>query len=422
MEKNMIERLTQAAVNNLPPKTKAYDVRDSELKDFQVRVNPSGSASYVLGYRNKAGQSRRYTIGKVGQITTKQARLIAQKKKLEIANGQDPNEEKRLAREESERHKKSTFKAFFENRYKQYLETHHKASSGSIARLRKFVERWGDKPLSEINLKLLNDYITERKNNNIASSTINRELNIVRGMFRVAVEENVIQYNPFIKLRDLKTDRNPKPRYLKDEEEIRLINQLKKRQQEIFQNRENGNEWRRERNYELMHDFSNYEYVNYLLPLVLIALKTGMRRMELLSLKWQNVHLEVENLYIQIQGEDAKSSQSRSIPLNKEAVVILNEWKRFCNDSPIESELVFPNPVSGQQMTEIGSAWNRALEKAKIHDFRFHDLRHTFASKLAMKGVDLYSISKLLGHADITMTLRYAHLSPGHLRSAIEGI
>ena len=418
----MTIKLTQAVVNGLKPEAKTYDIRDSELKDFLVCVNPSGSASYVLGYRNKAGQSRRYTIGKVGQITAKQARSIAQKQKLEIANGQDPNEEKRLARKQAEKRKKSTFKAFFENRYRKYVETHHKQPAGAIARLEKFVDRWGNIPLSEINFRLLNDYRTERKNNGIASSTINRELTIVRGMFRLAMEENVIQSNPFKNLKNLRIDRNPITRFLEDEEEDRLIEELKHRQQEIFQNRENGNEWRKERNYELKHDFSNYEYVNYLLPLVLIALKTGMRRMELLSLEWSDVYLHVQEPYLQIKGENAKSSQSRTIPLNKQAAEILNEWKRFCDDSPIESEMVFPNPVSGEPMTEIGSAWNRVLEKAKIYKFRFHDLRHTFASKLARKGVDLYRISKLLGHADITMTLRYAHLSLGHLRSAVEGI
>ena len=418
----MTIKLTQAVVNGLKPKAKTYDIRDLELKDFLVRVNPSGSASYVLGYRNKAGQSRRFTIGKVGQITATQARSIAQKKKLEIANGQDPNAEKQLAREKAERQKKSTFKAYYERRYKQYIETHHKQPKGTLARLEKFVKLWGDKPLGNINLNLLHDYQANRINDGRAYSTINRELNIVSGMFRLAVEDDVIQSNPCQKLKKLKIDRNPITRFLEDEEEARLIDELKQRQQEIFQNRENGNEWRRERNYELMHDFSNYEYVNYLLPLVLIALKTGMRRMELLSLEWSDVYLQVQEPYLQIKGENAKSSQSRTIPLNKEAAEILNEWKRFCNDSPIESEMVFPNPVSGEQMTEIGSAWNRVLEKAKIYKFRFHDLRHTFASKLARKGVDLYRISKLLGHADITMTLRYAHLSPGHLRSAVEGV
>ena len=72
---------------------------------------------------------------------------------------------------------------------------------------------------------------------------------------------------------------------------------------------------------------------------------------------------------------------------------------------------MFANPVTGERMTEVGSAWNRVLEKSQVSQFRFNDLHHTFAFKLAKKGVNLNTIRELISHADITMTLRYAHLS-----------
>ena len=200
-----------------------------------------------------------------------------------------------------------------------------------------------------------------------------------------------------------------------------MIFELDQRQKQLVQDRTNGNNWREERNYETMLDTSEYCYSNYLMPMVLVALKTGLRRSELLSLEWTDIVLESSS-QIYVRGQNTKNSQSRVVPLNDEAVSILKDWKVFCEASPVKSDLVFANPVSGKQMTEIGSAWDRVLKKAGIDAFRFHDLRHTFASKLAKKGVDLNTIRELMGHADITMTLRYAHLSPGHLSDAVRGI
>ena len=267
----------------------------------------------------------------------------------------------------------------------------------------------------------MEDYRQERLANGIANSTINRDLNALRGLFRLAREEEVLQTNPFEKLKSLKVDKRPKTRFLSEVEEERLIFELEQRQKQLVQSRTNGNSWRKERSYETLLDTSEYQFSNYLLPMVLIALKTGLRRSELLSLEWSDVVLE-GNSQIYVRGQNTKNSQSRVIPLNDEAVSIVKNWKMFCDASSVESDLVFANPVSGNRMKEIGSAWDRVLKKAGIKAFRFHDLRHTFASKLAKKGVDLNTIRELLGHADITMTLRYAHLSPGHLKEAVKGI
>jgi len=228
--------------------------------------------------------------------------------------------------------------------------------------------------------------------------------------------------NQFKKLKDLKVDKNPKTRYLSQSEENRLINALQERQNKQISERKNANIWREKRNLEQFQDFSTYKYTNYLMPLILIALKTGLRRSELFSLKWEDVAFEENNNRIYVQGINTKTSQGRTVPLNEEAVLILSEWKLFCDDSTVKAELVFPNPSTGKQMKEVGSAWNRLLKKANIISFRFHDLRHTFASKLAKNSVDLNTIRELMGHSDITMTLRYAHLSPEHLSSAVEGI
>ncbi len=81
---------------------------------------------------------------------------------------------------------------------------------------------------------------------------------------------------------------------------------------------------------------------------------------------------------------------------------------------------VFINLFTGDKLKDIKKAWGEVLKDAGIENFRFHDLRHTFASKLAMNGVDLNAIRELLGHSDMSMVLRYAHLSPEHLKKAVE--
>jgi len=85
----------------------------------------------------------------------------------------------------------------------------------------------------------------------------------------------------------------------------------------------------------------------------------------------------------------------------------------------VDTPYVFANP-DGTPQQYLKTTWNTAVRKAKLDDFTFHDLRHTFASTLVMNGVDIRSVQTLLGHKSMTMTMRYAHLSPNHLRDAIE--
>ena len=104
----------------------------------------------------------------------------------------------------------------------------------------------------------------------------------------------------------------------------------------------------------------------------------------------------------------AKSGKARHVPLNEEALEVLKEIR--------------PNTKPNQKLFEVetfNKSWHGVLESAEIDDFRFHDLRHTFASNLVMAGVPLNTVRDLLGHGDIQMTLRYAHLAPSHVAEAV---
>jgi len=145
----------------------------------------------------------------------------------------------------------------------------------------------------------------------------------------------------------------------------------------------------------------------------LLLMNTGMRRGEMFNLRWQDV--DFVNKRITVIGNTSKTGQTRYIPLNVEAFNVLQMWSK---QTQRETGFVFIGK-NGSRFTNIDKAWKVLLREAKINDFRLHDLRHHFASRLVSAGIDLNSVRELLGHSDIKMTLRYAHLAPGRLIDAV---
>ena len=133
----------------------------------------------------------------------------------------------------------------------------------------------------------------------------------------------------------------------------------------------------------------------------------------MLGLKWTEINFEQR--IITVNGDTAKTGTTRHVDLNDEALCILRQWK---DQSGIKSQYVFAGK-DGKPIQNMRKAWVKLLDDAKIKDFRWHDMRHTFASKLVMAGVDLNTVRELLGHSDYKMTLRYAHLAPEHKAMAV---
>ena len=134
------------------------------------------------------------------------------------------------------------------------------------------------------------------------------------------------------------------------------------------------------------------------------------RRGEILGLKWEQVDLRHSFILL----DTSKNGERREIPINTTLEYLFKEMPHS-----VESVFVFAGK-KGKPLTDIKKSFHVALKNAGILDFRFHDLRHTFASHLVMAGVDLTSVKELLGHKDIKMTLRYSHLAPGHKRKAVQ--
>ena len=144
---------------------------------------------------------------------------------------------------------------------------------------------------------------------------------------------------------------------------------------------------------------------------VVLALATGARRGELLRLRWPDVDLKRGTLTFQ----ETKNGERRAVPLTGQALA----YEPTCEGTALDTALVFPD-ATGKRPLGIREAFEGAVERAGIVDFRFHDLRHTFASYLAMNGATLAEIAEVLGHKTLAMVKRYAHLSEAHTRGVVE--
>lgn len=139
------------------------------------------------------------------------------------------------------------------------------------------------------------------------------------------------------------------------------------------------------------------------------VINTGMRRKEILSLKWEQIRGEF--IYL----SETKTSESRQIPVNEDLAEL---FKGIRKRRQLKSEYVFCDK-QGRPFREIKTSFKAALRRAGIEDFRFHDLRHTFASHFIMRGGETKALQEILGHKSLTMTMRYAHLSQDHKMKAI---
>lgn len=230
----------------------------------------------------------------------------------------------------------------------------------------------------------------------------------LKSVMTKATEWGFLKENPLKNLKLFRIDRSPKVRYLSLEEESQLRQALLQREQQLKQERKSANQWRQERGYTLYPEVPEDEYCDYLMPMILLAINTGLRQGELFNLSWSMVNLSERSLIL--SGGITKNNSSRYIPLNDEAYNIIQQ---FYKKSAIKDGLVFPSR-NNQPFNNVKRSWSAILKKANITQFRWHDLRHHFASKLVMAGIDLNTVRELLGHSDIKMTLRYAHLAPEH--------
>jgi integrase len=244
--------------------------------------------------------------------------------------------------------------------------------------IKQLVLVFGNCPLKKISPLFIEQWQTKRLAIN-KPATVNRLLATLKHMFTKAVEWDMISEETLQKIRRVKLlpENNKRLRFLAIEDCQTLINCCPP----------------------------------HLKPIVKVALHTGMRKSEILNLRWEQVDLVHRFILLNM----TKNGERREIPIDSTLWKMLNEMPHS-----VESIYVFTDLKTGEPYKSVKKSFGTALRKANIYGFRFHDLRHTFASHLVMAGVDITTVKELLGHKSLTMTLRYAHLAPSHKVKALE--
>lgn len=234
----------------------------------------------------------------------------------------------------------------------------------------------------KINIDMITDYCTLRKLAGVKNSTINRELTLLRSAINYYLKhhETANFKNPFNGFKLFEDDFIP--RFLTQSECSRLLK-------------------------------ATLHYDNYLLhDFIFLALNTGCRSGELLSLTWDNVYID-DNYFI-IRNSLSKNKKTVYKPLNPASIDVLNRLRNNHN------HWVFYSSRTDTHIRSFRRGFEYAVDRSKIGKVRIHDLRHTFASFLVKQGVPLYHVSTLLGHSDIRITQKYAHLAPDQLQHVLQ--
>jgi integrase len=378
------------------PKDKPFEVWDSNLKGFVLRVQPSGARSYLV----QIARGRRVTLGSDGALNPATARTMAQKVLGNVAHqlaplhGLDGSSQDSLGE-------------FIEYVYTPWVNVNRpKTADYSIGRLKRCFGSWYRYRLPEITPKMLEEWKTERLGRALSPNTLHRDLASLSAVLTRAVKTGALPSNPIRLVDKPRIDRTPKVRYLSVDEEKRLRAALAARDARGIEARRSANRWRVARGYEVLPDLPYF--ADHLTPAVILSMNTGLRRGELLALHWTDI--DQDQAVLTVTAANAKAGQTRHLPLNSEALRALQRWQ----EQQPSSDRVFPVDTS------FKSAWLSLIKQAKIvKRFRWHDLRHHFASRLAQAGVPLNTIRELLGHGSIAMTLRYAHLAPDQRKEAV---
>jgi integrase len=409
-------RLTQQVARAAQPGARDVNITDSSLPGFELRVRPSGAKTWVFRYRLNGGRQQRLRLGGFPGLPAEQARKLALAAAADVARGIDVQSRKSEAKVEAARQRASTLQIFLDERYQPWAEGQLRTWQFQLQRIRSDFKEWLDRPMDAIDTTLIEKWRSERLAAGNQVVTVNRNLQRLHAVMSKAVEWKVLDTHPFA-VKQLKADRTGRVRYLDEDEEERLRHALVSREDTLRSERDSFNAWRAIRHKPQLAA-RNAAYVDHLRPIVLLALNTGMRRGELFHLKWTDVNLKTR--WLVVGGCTSKNRQTRRVPLNEEANAVLETW-RLQSQGDCANTYVFPGR-SDRPLTTVTKAWRGVRKLAALRDFHFHDLRHHFASRLVQSGVDLNTVRELLGHADLKMVLRYAHLTPNGLACAVEKV
>jgi len=374
----MKRAITQTAIDAAKPKTKAYEIRDTKVSGFLVRVQPSGRKTYYCEYKRGA----RVKIGQYQTLSTKQARDQAQNILAKYIQGEDP------AKKRQEERASISYAEFLESYYYPWVDANLRSAYEYRRVLNVNCKAFSSTSLKDFDIRMVEKWRLKLLASGKTPNTVNRIYTNFRASLSKAEEWGLIDAHPLRKMKPIKAPQKTVVRYLSQDEEKRLRTALDEREVRKRTDRKSANQWRIERGYPKLPE--DDWFMDHLMPMILLSMNTGMRRGEVFKLTWLNVNFDSRQLTV--SGQTAKSGKTRYIPLNIEAIDILQKWKcqtRVC------SNLVFSNK-DGKPFNTLKKGWAKILKDAEIENFRWHDLRHHFASRLVMAGVNLCLTSPLV--------------------------
>ncbi|MBI2059541.1 MAG: site-specific integrase [Nitrospirae bacterium] len=366
-----------------------YSVEDFLIVPAVAKVN---TGVWYIRYRDRDGKLHRERVGPKGKAIE-----LYGKRRNEIVEGKFRPDAVRARRAVS-------FKEIAED-FITWGKANKKSWADDVQRLGYWIEHLGTKPAGSVTAQEIETWKTKltevrklknRKTQACMGTTINRYLASLRSAYYLAMKNGKAEKNPVKGVKFYPERQNRRVRYLSDEEEKRVFAVLKDDER----------------------------------PFVVLALHTGIRLSGLKELLWGDVDFSAGVIDVQ----EAKGGRNYQVPMNR----VVRETLRRMRDermgalqptekgnvaalpsSILQKHAVFPR-WQGRRKWIVSKWFEDVIDKTGIEDFTFHCLRHSFASRLVMAGVDLTTVKELMGHRTIEMTLRYAHLSPSHKQSAVE--
>ncbi|NIM59224.1 MAG: tyrosine-type recombinase/integrase [Candidatus Aminicenantes bacterium] len=329
--------------------------------NVRLRTYRSGRSCWTIDYRDENGKRIQKALPYAN--SREEAAFTLSKKVAEIIDSRQGIERRR---------KKIGFVDYAKIYLEDYMMTARRNFKPDVYRLNVLCDYFKNTDLREITPLAIERFRNERrllKKGNSKSST-NRYVALLKTMFNVAIKEGYAEENPAERVKLYSEKDTLCETILTKEEERRLLRECSER----------------------------------LKPVVLTALNTGMRRSEILGIRWCCVDLKRRVIKV----EKTKSGKARLIPIND---LLFRELQRMKSENE-KAELVFP-------YQSVRKAFEKARRRAGLK-IRFHDLRHTFASRLVANGADIETVRELLGHQSITTTQRYTHSNDDRKRAAVE--
>jgi integrase len=376
---------TKRAIEALPAHALDSPSREAEYTDMEciglhLRVSKGGRKFFQHRYRH-LGRKRCLTLGEFPHVTVAEARQKVSEHKSLLARDIDPAEEKTQKRSDL------TLRDFAKDYYLPHATMHKKTYQEDVYKLNgRILPILGDLRLSSITVRDVTALHAKVKEGTTAT-TANHYLTLVRRMLNLAVQWGLLEKNPASMMQKFKEPPH-RERYLTREELPRFLKALDQMEDRLS------------------------------MAAIKLLLFTGCRKGEILSLTWGNV--EEGRIYLPM----TKNGQSRSVLLNAKAKEILEGLRSQRKEGSPDSDFVFPSRHGAAKghLHDLRKPFDRVCEAAGIAGLRVHDLRHSFATFAVMSGASLYDVQKLLGHSDIAMTQRYAHMVDDSLQRATDGV